>query len=869
MSDPDATGTEPVSRDGELAALSRLLDDLPVEGGRVALVRGEAGIGKTALVRHFAACEARRALVLVGGCDDLVTPQPFGPVWDVARHDADVASALAEDDSRGVMQALLGLLSRTPRPTVLIVEDTQWADEVTLDAIKFLGRRIARTNGVLVLTYRDGEVDADHPLRQVIGELPTHNLVRITLHPLTSGAVAVMTGGRRAETEAIVALTGGNPLFVTEVIASGTDAVPSSVQDSVLARTQKLSPGAKRLLQLVAVIPGRAERSFLDRALDPAARHMTECERQGLLVVDQDAVSFRHELQRRAVESALPAEQRRELHRLVLDTLAGQGDPARLVHHARQAGDVEALVAHAPKAARAAVAIDSNREAVAHFRALGPYVGRLEPAHRAALLEDWARSEHDAGEANAVELVTTALELRRSLGDATQLARTLTFAVSSYGRNALTAQAEACATEAVAILESRPPSSALSTALTQQAWLWFMLGSDDRRATSLVERALDIAEDVGDELAAVRAMTWKGAIAHNTGDPAGFRLVEEAHRRAASAGFRHEETIALVNLAGMSGDVRSVARAADLARRARDTAARYEIRRLETYAQAMHAEILLWQGQWALAEDTASGALVGDVHGASVAWRILALLQARRGSTEALSTVERMWTDAERTGELQQLDPAASVLAEYTWLVGDRDEGRLARITATAGKALKSGPPWPSGAFVFWLSQLGLLEEIPEHTAPEYRAMLEGQPQVAAELWRSRGVPYEEGLALMHGDEQAQLRAVELFEQLGATATAGRVRQSLREQGVRVPRGRSASTRTHAAGLTGRQAEVLELLADGLTNAEIADRLFVSSRTVENHVAAVLLKLDVADRRAAVQLARDRGLLRASAGPEN
>lgn len=857
-----------LERDDELATLSRLVDDLAVEGGRVALVRGEAGIGKTVLVRRLAADEARRAFVLVGGCDDLVTPQPFGPVWDVARHEADVALALAKDDSRAVMETLLGLLSRASRPTVLVIEDTQWADEATLDAIKFLGRRIARTNGVLVLTYRDGEVDADHPLRQVVGELPAHNLVRITLHPLTAAAVAVMTGGQRPETEAIVALTGGNPLFVTEVIASGMDAVPSSVQDSVLARAQKLSPGARRLLELVAVTPGRAGRTFLEGVLDPAARHLTECERQGLLVGGEDTVSFRHELQRRAVESALPAEQRRELHQVVLDTLAGQADPARLVHHAREAGDVEALVAHAPKAARAAMAIDSHREAVAHFRALRPHIERLEPADRAALLEDWAQSELNVGDASAVELVTNAIALRRALGDPTQLARTLTFAVTAYERNAMMAQAQTCATEAVALLASQPPSGALSTALTQEAWLWFMRGTDDRRAADLVERALGIAEAAGNQLAAVRAMTWKGAIAHNSGDPDGFRLVEEAHRRAASAGFRYEETIALINLAGMSGDIRDVARAADLVRRARDTAARYEIRHVERYAQAMHAEVLLWQGEWALAEDAAVGALDGGLHGASVAWRILALLQARRGRTEAPSTMERMWTHAEELDELQQMDPAASVLAEYTWLVGDRDERRLARITATAEQALDSGPPWPSGNLVFWLSKLDLLDSVPEHTPLEYRAILDGQPHVAAELWRSRDLPYEEGLALMHGDEQAQLRAVDLFERLGASATASRVRQSLRAQGVRVPRGRSVSTRTHAAGLTARQAEVLELLACGLTNVEIADRLFVSNRTVENHVAAVLLKLDVVDRRTAVRVARERGLLRASEGPQ-
>jgi DNA-binding NarL/FixJ family response regulator len=113
----------------------------------------------------------------------------------------------------------------------------------------------------------------------------------------------------------------------------------------------------------------------------------------------------------------------------------------------------------------------------------------------------------------------------------------------------------------------------------------------------------------------------------------------------------------------------------------------------------------------------------------------------------------------------------------------------------------------------------------------------------------------------MHGDEAQQVEAIRIFEDLGASATAKKVRQALLDQGAKVPRGRSQATRDHAAGLTARQAEVLDLLARGLTNTEIADELFVSHRTVENHVSAVLMKLDVATREAAVNTARDQGIL--------
>jgi DNA-binding NarL/FixJ family response regulator len=157
--------------------------------------------------------------------------------------------------------------------------------------------------------------------------------------------------------------------------------------------------------------------------------------------------------------------------------------------------------------------------------------------------------------------------------------------------------------------------------------------------------------------------------------------------------------------------------------------------------------------------------------------------------------------------------------------------------------------------------KLGLLDTVPEGSAECYRWMMNGEYRRAAQFWREKGIPYEEGLALMLGTEAEQIEAIRIFDDLGATAAANNVRRALAQQGTRVPRGKSLTTRDHPAGLTARQAEVLQLLADGLPNAAIADELFVSHRTVENHVSAILMKLDVATREAAVATARERGLL--------
>jgi DNA-binding NarL/FixJ family response regulator len=131
----------------------------------------------------------------------------------------------------------------------------------------------------------------------------------------------------------------------------------------------------------------------------------------------------------------------------------------------------------------------------------------------------------------------------------------------------------------------------------------------------------------------------------------------------------------------------------------------------------------------------------------------------------------------------------------------------------------------------------------------------------AAAMWAVVGCPYERAIALTHGDEAAQLESLDVLEGLGASAVAAKVRMDLRAEGVTVPRGKGRATRANAAGLTSRQAEVLSLLAEGLSNPGIADRLFLSPRTVENHVAAVISKLDVSTRDEAVAVAKSQGLL--------
>jgi hypothetical protein len=188
-----------LERDAELRRLRETLRGAVQGRGSAVLVSGEAGIGKTSLVRAFAQEASGAARVLVGTCDDLVTPRTLGPFRDMA-HDTGGPLAEAVDRVAG-RDAVFGAVHQklAGRPTVMIVEDVHWADDATLDVLRYLAWRIPSLPGVLVLTYRDDELGDIHPLRRVLGALTSSEVRRLALQPLSPSAVEELSGGRELQ----------------------------------------------------------------------------------------------------------------------------------------------------------------------------------------------------------------------------------------------------------------------------------------------------------------------------------------------------------------------------------------------------------------------------------------------------------------------------------------------------------------------------------------------------------------------------------------------------------------------------------------------------------------------------------------------
>lgn len=230
---------ELLEREGPLRELEAALEDALAGAGRVALVSGEAGIGKTALIEAFTRAHRNTVRVLWGACDALFTPRPLGPLFDMAgQTGGPLLAALNSDANRNVIfSAMLAELQR--RPTLLVFEDVHWADEATLDLLRFLGRRIARTSALLVLTYRDDELGPRHPLRLLLGDLTAPNYTRrIAVAPLSEAAARTLVGERRIDVAALHRQTGGNPFFISEVLEAGGGGIPSTVRDAVLGARQ-------------------------------------------------------------------------------------------------------------------------------------------------------------------------------------------------------------------------------------------------------------------------------------------------------------------------------------------------------------------------------------------------------------------------------------------------------------------------------------------------------------------------------------------------------------------------------------------------------------------------------------------------------
>jgi DNA-binding CsgD family transcriptional regulator/tetratricopeptide (TPR) repeat protein len=849
---------ELAERDRELAALDSALTEAAAGHGGMAVVTGEAGAGKTALLQAFCARRPPGVRVLWGMCDALLTPQPLGPLHDIATETGDALGDLLRGDPvpYAVATALIEELRRGGS-TIVVIEDVHWADEATLDVIRLVARRIETARAVIALSYREEELEPRHPLRLMLGELASAvSLRRVPLSPLSPDAVARLAEPHGIDPHELHRTTAGNAFFVTEVLASGGTEIPATVRDAVLARAGRLSPGARDVLDAVAIAPPHAETWLIEALSGAIDARLDECVASGVLVSADGKISFRHELARLSIEESIPPARTRSLHRgalaALLERRSGDRDLARLAHHADAAGEREAVLDLAPRAADHASSVGAHREAADQLARALRYADAMPPAELALLL---TRHAHECYLTDQVEDAIAALRKAsasyRNQGDPMQEGATLMRLANFLWCPGRGVEAMPVALESVGILESLPVGRELVEAYATLSFLCY--SAADRAAARLwAARAYDLAVDLDDAVALARAEYAVGRVELEEDPEPGRERVLRA--RALAEQSELEEIVAETYLTLGEIEIGLM------------YCHEHGVELIELYLIAVRAARELGHGLWTEATMSANAVLgrrAVSTFPATLALTVLARARARRGDPGVAPLLERARALADPTGELGRITPVAVASVEAAWLRGDTTAAR-ASTDAALDLAVRTESLDAVVELQAWRRRAGI-DEPPMDTSGTgpYSLEVAGDAAAAASSWSELGRPYEAALALADVASEEALRAsLATLDSLGARAAASVVAHRLRRLGGRdVPRGPRRSTRSNAAGLTARELDVLRLVADGLRNAEIAERLFLSPRTVDHHVSAILRKLDARSRVEAVAVAGRLALL--------
>jgi DNA-binding CsgD family transcriptional regulator len=894
-----------LERESALAELARLADQARDGDGRLVMVAGEAGVGKTTLIERFQR-ELKDARWSWSACDGLFTPLPLGPLFDVA---GQLGGRLAElcaagADRERLFGALLSQLSEPGLLDIVVVEDVHWADEATVDLLRFLGRRLKGTQVLVIATYRDEGLSPGHPLRLALGDL-AGAVRRVSLAPLSADAVRQLSAGGELDPVQLYELTGGNPFFVTEVLAAGMHEVPHAARDAVLARAARLSARPRELLDFAALLGARFDLLAVESLEPGAAGLLDEVLASGLLAEDGMRLRFRHEMARLAVEQAIPAYRRQALHARIMAGLTALGcaDDARMAFHAEGAGKPQAVLRYATAAARRAAELGSHREAFAHYeralraaetlrsRALtrgaatpaglglgddGDDLAGTTDAATPAAADVIAHAKLYDGLAREASLIDRWLDA----ADATSRAIGLWHQAGSRLRegDAMTRlstvlrwlcrgnDASAMAEAAIEALIPLGPTAELASAYAERAMQQAGTGHYGE-ALHLIDLAAEMAEALGLDSVRSDVLNTRGCV-HILGGGDAAPHLREALRIAVAAALQKQAGRAFGNLYCHYSRQRMFAEAEEVFA---EGIAYCQDHDIPAYARCLRGErvvALERSGQWGEAAALGERLLAATVTAANRLDPLMSvgLVRARRGDERAWECLDEAIAMAEGSSEPQYIIAVSLARAEAHWLAGKPDLARhdVERAAAVA----EYGNPWDRGAIAAWLRRSGSLRQPPAggYAAP-FQWEADGAPERAAQVWSALGCRYEAALALAGTTDEQLLRdALAAFTDLGAVAAVRVTRLKMRRLGFKsIPAGPRPATKAGPFGLTKREQEILGMLQADLTNAEIAERLFISPKTVDHHVSAVLGKLGVQSRRAAAAHAARLGFTIAAA----
>ncbi len=856
-----------IERDNFLEILQSRFTKIPAGEGHCFFITGEAGIGKTSLIKAFLTQVEENSVQYIGACDSLFAPRPLAPLYDVA---GQIKKTWADNiysvsSVTELFTKFVEEFSDSALPVVLVFEDIHWADEGTLDFIKFFARRISRTQCLFILTSRDDEINQRQPLRNLLGDLPTDTFTRIELTPLSKESVNQLANEKGYNAENVYNISGGNPFYVNEILASYSPGIPDNIKDSILSVYNRQDEATKSSWQLLSVIPEGLELERFIKIDITMHTPIENCLESKILVVMSGRIHFKHELYRRTIENSLSPFKRVALHKnllaLFLIAFEEQEEIERIVHHAKNANENNLVFQYAPIAAKHAASVGSHLEAAKLFFTAIEYYDKKDLEKLVKLFEDYAYECYLTNQVkDAIIYQAKALKIRKEKNELEEIGNGLSFLSKLWWYEGSRIKAESFAEQAIEVLKGEAASRAKAMACSNMS----KLKSEIDHVVECIfwgEKAIAIAEEIDDHETISDALINMGSamMMEDQSRNEGIKLLEQSLQIALKKSY-HEHIARVYSSLGSNW---VTIKNYDSAKKYLEQGIHYceekQIDSLKLYMLSSEARLHLEMGNWNEAYIIADNLLKKENLPPVIrigALTVAATIKIRRGDVDGPALLVEAKNKAVETTELQRIIPVFLALLEYEWISGKNcieEEVLVEKINTMVqlGKFSKESK------FYFWLRKTGKNFLLPGEKTGAAMSPKE------VSFWNKKGSAYEHALILFEGDEDDKRKALAMMQQLNADAVCEKMKMKMRSSGIRkIPRGLRESTKTNPAQLTNRELDVLHLLKSAVQNKEIAETLYISPKTVDHHISSILFKLDVNSRTKAVEEGIRLGILR-------
>ena len=862
-----------IERDGFMASLQQHFEDISDGEGHCVFISGEAGIGKTALVKAFCKKQSGECSIYQGACDALFTPRPLAPLYDILwQVNKERWPTSPSNEERSALFAdFFQELSAKKEKLLIVFEDIHWADEGTLDFIRFFARRIYQLPCLFILTYRDNEIHSMHPLRNVLGQLPPDSFTKLVVTPLSKQAVVEMATHKGYSGEDVYSISGGNPFYVNEILASYSPGVPDNIKDSILSVYERQKEGTKNAWQIWSIMPEGLEVDRVAKIKSALGKAIDHCFAISVIIVQNGKVVFKHELYRRTIEESLTPFKRMELNKMMLelflDSFEEKGEIERILHYAKNANEKKLVVKYAPEAAQKAALIGAHMEASKLYLMAIEYFEGNDTKQLTSFYKAYAYECYLSNQIQ--EAINFTEKVLNNSGENSEIEKTgdsLRFLSRLWWFNGNRMNAEKFAGQAIEFLKDQPATITKAMAFSNMSQLK-MLSDEPAECMVWGEKAIAMAKELDNEEGLCHALNNVGSAQMFilSSEQKGIAMLQQSLEIALRNCYYEHAARAYTNLASGLVKIKNYA----FAKKIFDDGIHYceegDLNSWSFYMLSWKARLNLETGDWEEAYSIADNLLKNENQPAIIkitALIVVAKIIMRKGDKDVLALLLEAKTRSFKTMELQRVIPSMAALLEYEWLTGktiiDQDD-----IEQTAVLMQQTGIDLEKNEFAFWMKKAGRHFVSGNEIGEAYDTSSAAKALIAASFWEKTGCLYEQALVLFEGKEDDKRKALKIIQDLDANAVYEKMKQEMRNSGIKnIPRGIRKSTRSNAAFLTYREMDVLRLLKEDMQNKEIAAQLYISVKTVDHHISNILFKLNASSRSKAVSVAIGAGILK-------